>query len=59
MPGTRNIDLKLFLQNLKDLDYLSKKLVSEYQTKNEILKGGINDCARCSMHIDRARKNKA
>lgn len=39
------------LQNLKDLDAISKKMLNEVSSKNAILKGGINSCKSCQSNI--------
>jgi len=52
----RNFDLKLLVENFKDLDYLSSKVLNEYKLKNDILKGGLGDCSKCTMFIDKSQK---
>ena len=55
--GRKNLDYKLLLENLKDLDKLSQKAIKEYNQKNEILKGGLNECLHCSMYLDNSKIN--
>lgn len=54
----RKIDLRLLLQNLRDLDYVSGKVINEYKMKNNILKGGLSDCAACRMYISDLEHSK-
>lgn len=53
-----NIDLKSLLDNLRDLDDVSQKISKEMENKNQILKGGLDDCKTCQMYIQNSRKNK-
>ena len=48
----QRIDLQSLHANLKDLDYISKRVSKELIAKNEILKGGLRDCAQCRALID-------
>lgn len=53
-----HIDLRTLINNLRDLDYVSKRVSNELRNKNEILKGGVRDCAQCKLFIDNSVKNK-
>lgn len=56
--GQRKVDLKMLLQNLQDLNYVSDKIINEYQTKNNILKGGLQDCSACKSYLDGIKNKK-
>lgn len=49
-------------QNLKDLNIISDRLLNDYKTKNEILRGGLSECATCNNLVTEmkggAKKNK-
>ena len=51
------IDSRMLLQNLKDLDYVSRKVAHEMETKNNILKLALQDSKRYRMQLDNASKN--
>jgi hypothetical protein len=43
MSRNHSINLKLLVQNLRDLDTVSKKIYSEMNNKNKILQMSINN----------------
>jgi len=47
-----NIDKKLFLKNLQDLNNLSDKIIKEMHTKNQILESGIKECHACKKLVE-------
>ena len=55
MPQTSNqnlhSNLQVLLQNLKDLDDISKRVFNEFKLKNHILESGLKECVACQMQI--------
>lgn len=47
-----SIELIKLHDNLKDLDYISKKLLIDINNKNDILRNGLNDCKNCGVLVD-------
>ncbi len=45
-------EIKELRDNLKDLDYISNKLLVDMKNKNEILQNGLNDCKDCARLIN-------
>jgi hypothetical protein len=45
-------DIKVLLQNLRDLDQISDKVFSEFEQKNRILQKGLSNCKLCRVYID-------
>ena len=58
MSNIQEIDIKALHNNLKDLDYLSKKLLDDMVDKNRILESGLNDCATCRASINGTNNNR-
>jgi hypothetical protein len=54
--NSNNLNKQAILQNLKDLDTISKKMTQELDHKNVILHGGLWDCQACRYYIDNNRK---
>ena len=56
MSSNQNVDLKNFLQNLKDLNEVAKQITDETAKKNQILRGGIADNEKYRKMIDKQRE---
>ena len=56
MSSAQNMDMNLLLQNLKDLDGISKSLFQNIQDKNKILQESINDSQTYLASIDNNKK---
>lgn len=42
-----NNDITTLLENLRDLDDISKKIHTELRTKNKIMETGLMECQQC------------
>ncbi len=38
-------------QNLKDLNMIADRMISDYKTKNEILRNGLAECTSCNNMV--------
>ena len=56
--NVQEIDLRLLLNNLRDLDQISKKLIIDMGDKNEILEEGLNNCKIYKIKIDNNKKQQ-
>ncbi|XWV26558.1 hypothetical protein QJ857_gp0509 [Tupanvirus soda lake] len=52
MSNNQEVDLRVLRDNLRDLDYLSKKVLIDMQEKNRILEHGLKDCRMCRRFVD-------
>ena len=52
ITNPKNIDIKTLLENLKDLDQVSRKITREVDRKNRIFESGLRDCKNCKKFID-------
>lgn len=57
MSNKDNIDINELLQNLRDLDYISRQVYNEMDQKNKILQGGLSDCKACQSYIEKIKRN--
>jgi hypothetical protein len=53
-----NSDLQLLIENLRDLDYVSKQIENEYKLKNQIIKNGLSDNDKYKQIINSSAKSK-
>lgn len=54
MSNQRNKnDIATLLENLRDLDDISKKIHTELRTKNKIIESGFLECQQCRKMIDK------
>ena len=58
MSTKQHTDVQTLVKNLRDLDYVSRKVSNEFRMKNEILKSGLKDCEQCRRYVDNTRRNK-
>ncbi|XWV25297.1 putative ORFan [Tupanvirus deep ocean] len=50
--SNQEVDLNALRDNLKDLNFLSKKVLIDMQEKNRILEHGLKDCRSCRRFVD-------
>lgn len=50
--SSNNEKINGFIENFKNIDSISSKLLTEIKYKNEILEDGITDCKECKHCID-------
>jgi hypothetical protein len=53
------IDVNELNRNLKDLNDISKRIITEFEETNKILVGGLRDCKNCSADIKKRQNNKS
>jgi hypothetical protein len=51
-----SVELYELRKNFKNLDYISKKLLTDIYNKNEILQNGLTDCKVCETKVDNNNK---
>lgn len=50
--SSNRVDLNMLLQNLRDLDKISRRVFRDFKQKNQILEEGLSDCKLCRISID-------
>lgn len=58
MSNDPNINIKILIKNLHDLDNISQKIISETEQKNKILQKGLNDCKVCLSYMKKNNKQQ-
>lgn len=48
----QQIDIQQVIQNLKDLNYITQRIMNDVGTKNTILESGLKECAQCQKLIN-------
>ena len=49
--NNNKVNYNTLMENFKDLELISEKLLGEFQFKNQILKSGLDDYAFCQQKI--------
>jgi hypothetical protein len=57
MSTIKEVDVMALRDNLRDLDYLSKKLLNDIVDKNNILESGLKKCVTCRSYINNNNNN--
>lgn len=56
-PSLQSQQLQTLAQNLRDINEISAKVTNEFKNKNNILKGGLNDCRVCRKYMQATKNN--
>lgn len=57
MTSISESDVKILMQNLYELNNLSKKMLQDLHSKNQVICDSINDCKTCVRTLKKNQKS--